>query len=150
MKREILFRGKRVDNGEWAYGRGLLQCKDELGNEIVAIFTDIVKSEKYIKKEGRYTLYYEPVKAETLGQYTGLKDKNGKKIFEGDILDYIGKRKDNMNKVYRRKVVFHEGMFALLSKELRAYSALNYHCMEDGRSAWRVIGNIHDNPELLK
>ena len=150
MKREILFRGKRVDNGEWAYGRGLLQCKDELGNEIVAIFTDIVKSEKYIKKEGRYTLYYEPVKAETLGQYTGLKDKNGKKIFEGDILEYIGKRKDNMNKVYRRKAVFHEGMFALLSKELQIYSALNYHCMEDGRSTWRVIGNIHDNPELIE
>ena len=55
-----------------------------------------------------------------------------------------------MNKVYRRKVVFHEGMFALLSKELQAYSTLNYHCMKDGRSAWRVIGNIHDNPELIK
>lgn len=55
-----------------------------------------------------------------------------------------------MNKVYRRKVVFHEGMFALLSKELPAYSALNYHCMKDGRSAWRVIGNTYDNPEILK
>lgn len=150
MKREILFRGKRVDNGEWVYGRGLQQCKDELGNEIVAIFKDVVKSEKYIKKEGRYTLYYAPVKAETLGQYTGLKDKDGREIYEGDILQYIGKRKDNMKKVYRRKVVFHEGMFALLSKELPAYSALNYHYMEDGRLVWSVIGNIHDNPELIK
>ena len=149
MNREIIFRGKRIDNDEWVYGRGLQQCKDELGNEIVAIFTDVVKSENYIKKEGRYTLNYVPVKVETLGQYTGLKDRNGKKIFEGDILEYIGKRKDNMNKVYRRKVVFHEGMFALLSKELQAYSALNYHCMKDGRSVWRVIGNVHDNPELI-
>ena len=72
MNREIIFRGKRVDNDEWVYGRGLQQCKDELGNEIVAIFTDVVKSEKYIKKEGRYTLYYAPVKAETLGQYTRI------------------------------------------------------------------------------
>ena len=150
MKRELLFRGKRPDNGEWVYGRGLQQCKDELGNEIVAIFKDVVKSEKYIKKEGRYTLYYAPVKAETLGQYTGLTDKDGREIYEGDILQYIGKRKDNMKKVYRRKVVFHEGMFALLSKELPAYSALNYHYMEDGRFAWSVIGNIHDNPELIK
>ena len=83
MNREILFRGKRVDNGEWIYGRGLQQCKDELGNEIVAIFKDVVKSEKYIKKEGRYILYYVPVNPETFGQYTGLTDKEGNKIFEG-------------------------------------------------------------------
>lgn len=41
-------------------------------------------------------------------------------------------------------------MDTLLSKELQAYSALKHHCMEDGRSAWRVIGNIHDNPELIE
>ena len=98
--------------------------------------------------EEAYSLY--AVHPDTIGQYTGLKDKNGKEIYEGDILEYIGKRKDNMNKVYRRKCVFHEGMFALLSKELPAYSALNYHCMKDGRSAWRVIGNTYDNSEMMK
>ena len=133
MNREILFRGKDFLKEEWMYG-------------------DLVKTKNFVAIKKTNGDYFHPtqVSPNTVGQYTGLKDKNGKQIFEGDILGYIGKRKDNMNKVYRRKVVFHEGMFALLSKELPAYSALNYHCMEDGRSAWSVIGNIHDNPELIK
>jgi hypothetical protein len=133
MNREILFRGKDFLKEEWVYG-------------------DLVKTKNFVAIKKTNGDYFHPtqVSPNTVGQYTGLKDKNGKQIFEGDILGYIGKRKDNMNKVYRRKVVFHEGMFALLSKELPAYSALNYHCMEDGRSAWSVIGNIHDNPELIK
>lgn len=133
MNREIIFRGKDFLKEEWVYG-------------------DLVKTKNFVAIKRTNGDYFHPtqVSPNTVGQYTGLKDKNGKQIFEGDILGYIGKRKDNMNKVYRRKVVFHEGMFALLSKELPAYSALNYHCMEDGRSAWSVIGNIHDNPELIK
>ena len=133
MNREIKFRGKDFLKEEWVYG-------------------DLVKTKNFVAIKKTNGDYFHPtqVSPNTVGQYTGLKDKNGKQIFEGDILGYIGKRKDNMNKVYRRKVVFHEGMFALLSKELPAYSALNYHCMEDGRSAWSVIGNIHDNPELIK
>ena len=129
MNREILFRGKDFLKEEWVYG-------------------DLVKTKNFVAIKKTNGDYFHPtqVSPNTVGQYTGLKDKNGKQIFEGDILGYIGKRKDNMNKVYRRKVVFHEGMFALLSKELPVYSALNYHCMEDGRSAWSVIGNIHDNP----
>lgn len=142
MKREILFRGKLEYNGKWIYG-DLLQYE----NGDVAIFGEKLSSFGYecteMSKRDR-------VIPDTIGQYTGLKDKDGNKIFEGDILEYIGKRKDNMNKVYRRKIVFHEGMFALLSKELQAYSALKHHCMEDGRFAWRVIGNVHDNPELMK
>lgn len=142
MNREILFRGKLEYNGKWIYG-DLLQYE----NGDVAIFGEKLSSFGYecteMSKRDR-------VIPDTIGQYTGLKDKDGNKIFEGDILEYIGKRKDNMNKVYRRKVVFHEGIFALLSKELQAYSALKHHCMEDGRFAWRVIGNVHDNPELMK
>ena len=142
MKREILFRGKRVDNGEWVYGRGLQQCKDELGNEIVAIFTDVVKSEKYIKKEGRYTLYYAPVKAETLGQYTGLKDKNGRDIYEEDMV-IIGEK-------LKTKVVYYDGAFRMQSE----FSPTPTDTPDMGymmrEFSVRVIGNIHDNPELLK
>ena len=129
MNREILFRGKDFLKEEWVYG-------------------DLVKTKNFVAIKKTNGDYFHPtqVSPNTVGQYTGLKDKDGREIYEGDILQYIGKRRDNMNKVYRRKVVFHEGMFALLSKELPVYSALNYHCMEDGRSAWSVIGNIHDNP----
>lgn len=142
MNREMLFRGKSIGTGKWLYGH-LFNYGLTAPTNVPCISVCVPAS-----WEEAYNLYAVP--PDTIGQYTGLKDKNRKKIFEGDILEYIGKRKDNMNKVYRRKVVFHEGMFALLSKELRAYSALNYHCMKDGRSAWRVIGNIHDNPELIK
>ncbi len=129
MNREIKFRGKDFLKEEWVYG-------------------DLVKTKNFVAIKRTNGDYFHPtqVSPNTVGQYTGLKDKDGREIYEGDILQYIGKRRDNMNKVYRRKVVFHEGMFALLSKELPVYSALNYHCMEDGRSAWSVIGNIHDNP----
>ena len=142
MNREILFRGKLEYNGKWIYG-DLLQYE----NGDVAIFGEKLSS---FGCECTEMSKRDRVIPDTIGQYTGLKDKDGNKIFEGDILEYIGKRKDNMNKVYRRKIVFHEGMFALLSKELQAYSALKHHCMEDGRFAWRVIGNVHDNPELMK
>ena len=138
MNREILFRGKLEYNGKWIYG-DLLQYE----NGDVAIFGEKLSS---FGCECTEMSKRDRVIPDTIGQYTGLKDKDGNKIFEGDILEYIGKRKDNMNKVYRRKVVFHEGMFALLSKELQAYSALKHHCMEDSRFAWSVIGNIHDNP----
>jgi len=133
MNREIIFRGKDFLKEEWVYG-------------------DLVKTKNFVAIKRTNGDYFHPtqVSPNTVGQYTGLKDKDGREIYEGDILQYIGKRKDNMNKVYRRKVVFHEGMFALLSKELQAYSALKHHCMEDGRFAWRVIGNVHDNPELMK
>lgn len=142
MNREIIFRGKSIGTGKWLYGY-LFNYGLTAPSNVPCISVCVPKSWKEA-----YNLY--TMHPDTIGQYTGLKDKAGKKIFEGDILEYIGKREDNMNKVYRRKVVFHEGMFALLSKELQAYSALNYHCMKDGRSAWRVIGNIHDNPELIE
>ena len=140
MKREILFRGKRVDNGEWVYGRGLQQCKDELGNEIVAIFKNVVKSEKYIKKEGRYTLYYVPVKAETLGQFTGFKDKNGKNIFEGDILEITYSHWFSYGIKYKGVVKYSDLGFVVYTLDDK---------FELGRNSYnktlKIIGNIFES-----
>lgn len=143
MKREILFRGKRVDNGDWVHGRGLQQCKDELGNEIVAIFEDVVKSEKYIKKEGRYTLYYAPVKAETLGQYTGLKDKEGNKIFEGDILS-------GQNCRFVVKYNEQQAEFVAVNSTLPKGFGLPMSQTWIDETNKVICGNIHNNPELIK
>lgn len=121
--REILFRGKQLDNGEWVYGSLLF---DEEQNEafIAEHFED-------------RAAYIRQVIPDTVGQYTGLTDKNGKKIFEGDILEVV------MSVGY---VVYGEGCFCV-QYEGQSKPAIDIVMLNADVS---VIGNIHDNPELLK
>ena len=135
MKREILFRGVNFQK-EWVYG----DLFHSYANDDIAIV---------YYREGSKTPTFDTVFPESVGQYTGLKDKNGKKIFEGDILEYIGKRKDNMNKVYHRKVVFHEGVF-FLSVEDGVHYPVRTPIYEHNIVNWDVVGNITNNPELMK
>ena len=124
--REILFRGKQAYNDEWAYSEypfGTIHCG--------AVVHDFIP--------------------ETIGQYTGLIDKNGKKIFEGDIVRTLAPTSTD---IYIEGVVmFGEYQTAfqssnigyyvnwLLNKNLAIYCKIN---------DIEVIGNIHDNPELLE
>ena len=142
---EILFRGKRIDTGEWVYGDFYRKCG----------VTGIVYDYMISTRDG---MTY-PVIPETVGQYTGLKDKNNKNIFDGDILQaenisYTG--------TYGYAVIkFGEyedcdfvddsgycssgvGFYAILTRTNGIVGIERYMV-----ATMEVIGNIHDNPELL-
>ena len=129
--REILFRGKRTINGDWVYGYyvhiGPVSCQ-----------------RAYIIPEYASSLYVDEVDPSTVGQYTGLNDKHGKRIFEGDIAKVLqGKDKDIAY------VGFENGAFMLYAKTGNIYErALWSYWYND----WdvEVIGNITDNHELLE
>lgn len=129
---EILFRGKRLDNGGWATGvYGTLS-----GEEAIII------DRPYISMLGDLcSLGVFDVNPVTVGQYTGLNDKNGKRIFDGDIL-----LTTNSNcKIW---IVDYK-----LSAFCANQASSNYACVLDDfmdTSEVEVIGNIHDNPELLE
>ena len=130
MNRKILFRGKRTDNGEWIEGlvaryNPIFDCAN-----IVDDFESLV-----------------PVKTETVGQYTGLTDKNGKKIFEGDIVKHythcdIKEYCEDIGRVF---------YYTKTCRFLRTSKLFPDDCPEIYSSCeYEVIGNIYDNPELME
>lgn len=136
--REILFRGKRIDNGEWLYGYLV-----ELGKESFSDNDRYGIIQRTIKVGGSTILYnfrIDEVRPETVGQYTGLTDINGTKIFEGDILEAISSLK-------RGVVKYNEnyGMF-VIEYDNTVFNLFNYQAA----CSCCVIANIYDNPELMK
>ena len=121
--REILFRGKRTNNGEWVEG-------------------DLIHLPNGISILANGYAYVIP---ETVGQYTGLTDKNGKKIFEGDIIDtpdrlikvvwFTGNAQFDLNFIRYANDIIITNFKGIHMRDLKEYE---------------IIGNIHDNPELLK
>ena len=138
--REILFRGKRKDNGEWIEGYYSYET-DECSFEL-----HLISDNKSVVTE---------VVPETVGQYTGLKDKNGKKIFEGDIVKCTA---TNVDCAFTAVVLFGnsngEYNWGFQLKRIGGAEAntdiLLWVDMEDTGAYIEVVGNIHDNPELLK
>lgn len=140
--REILFRGQTRRKGEkvrmdgspvesnWVYGGVLCGSGDH---------SIIYQTEPDIEKKVVYT--------DTLGQYTGLTDKNGVKIFEGDIVEYEAGGKFRIGRVFFSDFRSSFSVTAGKNGSARINNDL-YHYIQDGNSV-AVIGNIYDNPELI-
>lgn len=138
--REILFRGKRTYDGTWVYGAfSEYDITQNAYGEIIVCRNPCVID--YDSDE----LAWNEVDPETVGQYTGLTDKNGKKIFEGDVV------KDDWGKIYKVFYVLHSCAFMVnCSNPPNEYEKGNYRIGEAWCGTIKVIGNIHDNPELLE
>ena len=128
--REILFRGKLTDDSKWVYGCLL----DKIYGAVPAIM-----SEQSVDDAFNLEFEYNHVQEKTVGQYTGMKDKNGKRIFEGDICK-VG------NLLYKVEFIYSCWWFTILSSKVYCCPAFNSHCGE----YCEIVGNIHDNPELLE
>ena len=123
--REILFRGKAADNGEWVEG-------------------DLVQSQTDCHIWSMGGVFFTKVDPETVSEYTGLRDKNGKRIFEGDIVEFdvsSGKTKDT--------VIWDYGEYnGVTGFRLKKYAL--FSITETNSRYFEVIGNKWDNPELLE
>lgn len=127
--REILFRGKRIDNGEWV--KGFYVCVLDthyiMTGKFDSLTNGIINSEAY------------KVDPDTIGQFTGLTDENGVKIFEGDIVRY--------GDTIHRVVFEQRNGTAYFGLVYAACETLPFGHYQDIKQI-EVIGNIYDNPEL--
>ena len=136
--REILFKGKRADNGEWVYGyyahRPTAVCISESNPSCIYVpACNPDDNSEFIE-----------VLPETVGQYTGLTDKNGRKIFEGDIVE--GNSEYFTYTHPYGKVVYDGGQYLISFDDVLE----DIECLGAWANDVEIIGNIYDNPELVR
>lgn len=154
--REFLFKAKRIDNGEWVEGYYIRDQYHIGGKDIIF----------YRKDSDRFTVYTNIIDIETLCQFTGLCDKNGKKIWENDILMCHGNPKDLAKVLFGEFGVRNIETGSIVDKVVGwhyevvptdAISRCEPFCWPMplteyyiDRCEMEVVGNIFDNPELLQ
>lgn len=144
--REILFRGKRIDNDEWVEGRTIVVIHQD-DNDLIFMpqYGEDVKADLMDGNDRALTsIYgnYYQILPKTVGQFTGLTDKNGKKIFEGDIVavPLSGKPAKGIVEYFKTDIC---GFTVITQPQYSNYVLQKNY-------AYEVIDNIHDNPELLE
>lgn len=138
MNRIIKFRGKRMDNGEWVYG-DLIQADNGEDVSILPI-------------EQKDVTEHVLVIPETVGQYTGLKDKEGTEVYEGDVMQFISTECHDYMPEFDHENLKDTPINAVMRWSESAYGfRLNIQSrFKVIDSLLKVVGNIHNNPELLK
>lgn len=164
--RAILFRGKDKDDGKWYEGayrqyEDINYCfKEDYDRHPENTHHTIIFSHPGDWNMPNRHLQAE-VLPETVGQYTGLQDKNGKRVFEGDICKvvYLDRRCNSSGEHYdaenviTEEVAFYKGTFCfkVTVEDITMYRPIGFEVYEKQKIKYfEVIGNIHDNPELLE
>lgn len=140
MGREIKFRAKCFDN--WRYGSYLHFEKKPINSRLNINYKDFIVTNE---DDGEH--YYPITDLSSIGQYTELKDKNGKEIYEGDILRLTGSTSNlTVEVVYNEEdtsfTLKLTSINAVNARTLGSWLSLGYECA--------IIGNVYDNPELMK
>ena len=140
--REILFRGKQIDNEEWACGSFCMDAVEQF-NGLCGVDGFI---RLYDKTKGKSQTY--EVDRETVGQYTGLTDKNGKRIFEGDIVRHHNGHPDALEEI--GAVFWDERTCGWRRTSNGAfYRGIIDTYRMSRECVYEVLGNIYDNPDLM-
>lgn len=154
MRQIIKFRGKRIDNGKWVFGDLIHQNDGRI--EICTHIGTWRENPEDVDAYGEEFV----VNPDTVGQFTSLHDKNGKEIYEGDLLRYLPVNKWDEENFVAHEVFFHDNDYCdkhigwqMNRRHFQGHicgTSENPQMKPSTTAQMEVIGNIHDNLELIK